>query len=571
MSMKKRWIYKPLPSESAITKLCNEINVSRPIATILGQRGITDYNKAKNFFRPSLSDLHDPFKMKDMDKAAALLHEAVQNKDKILIYGDYDVDGTTSVALVYQYLSKITDNIKFYIPDRYTEGYGVSEKGIAEAIQDQVNLLITLDCGIKAINTIAKAKENGIKVIVCDHHLPGSELPPADAVLDPKRRDCSYPYKELSGCGLGFKLLQAYHQQYEVSIDPKDFLDYVAVSIAADIVPITGENRILAFYGLKKINQSPQPGLQALIKISASRRPLEISEVVFGIAPRINAAGRIAHAKAAVDLLIASNEKEADALAKKVNTKNDDRRQKDSLITKEALEMIEQNGKLGMARSTVLFKNDWNKGVIGIVASRCIEKFHRPTIILTESNNKATGSARSVPGFDIYQAIEECRDLLEQFGGHTHAAGLTMELAKVKLFQQKFEEVVSRNISDDALIPQVEIDVKINFDDIKPNFFKVLSQMAPFGPMNMSPVFVSSNLSAHNINIVKEKHLKFTVNQEGNSAKFDAIGFNMNEYQKIIQNGTAFDMAYSIEINNHKGLRTLQLVVKDIKKSHNEA
>ncbi|MGK7389490.1 MAG: single-stranded-DNA-specific exonuclease RecJ [Candidatus Cyclobacteriaceae bacterium M2_1C_046] len=565
--MQKRWIYKNLPDQEKVQHLCTEINVSTPTASILLQRGICNYTDAKNFFRPTLDQLHDPFLMKDMDKAIDLLTKVLHAKEKILVYGDYDVDGTTSVALVYRYLSKITDSIEYYVPDRYTEGYGVSEQGIAYAAANHFNLIITLDCGIKAVNNIKKAVDLGIKVIVCDHHLPGAELPPAHAILDPKRNDCPYPYKELSGCGIGYKLIQAYQLKNKSAADPAELIDYVAVSIAADIVPITGENRTLAYYGIKKLADDPCPGLKALLDVSGSKNIPDVTDIVFGIAPRINAAGRIKHAKSAVELLVSQDLDSVKEFAANINVKNDDRRKVDAIITEEALAMIEADTKLQLAKSTVLFKNDWHKGVIGIVASRCIEKFYRPTIILTEHNNKATGSARSIPGFDLYKAIEECGDLLEQFGGHTHAAGLTLDVQNIPMFQERFERIVAENLPDDLLIPPVEIDIPLNFDQVTTNFFNILMQMMPFGPENFSPVFSATNINAQGVKILNEKHLKFTAQQSGQRKKFDSIAFNMTDKLEFLQNGTPFDMAFSLELNSYRGLRSIQLVVKDIKQS----
>lgn len=567
--MQKRWIYKNLPDQDQIESLSASINVSAAIASILLQRGVKDFDSAKKFFRPSLKHLHDPYLMKDMDKAVTLIDESLKNFHKILVYGDYDVDGTTSVALVYSFLKKLSNKVEFYVPDRYLEGYGVSEKGVQYAIENGFGLIITLDCGIKAVNNIKLAVDTGIKVIVCDHHLPGSELPPAHAVLDPKRSDCAYPYKELSGCGIGYKLIQAYAEKYKIKEKPTDFIDYVAVSIAADIVPITGENRTLSYFGIKKLKENPCPGLKALLEISGAKKDPDVNDIVFGIAPRINAAGRIKHAKAAVELLIADNVDEANLYAEQVNHKNDDRRKVDSIITEEALAMIEADVSLRLAKSTVLFKNDWHKGVIGIVASRCIERFYRPTIILTEHNNKATGSARSIAGFDLYKAIESCSDLLEQFGGHTHAAGLTLDVKNVPQFQEKFENIVASSISEELLVPQLILDLEINFDQISSNFLNVLMQMAPFGPENLSPIFASKKLNASGIKIINEKHIKFTAQQPGQRKKFEAIGYNMIDQVEILRNGTPFDMAFSLELNNYMGRKSIQLVVKDIKKSIN--
>lgn len=565
--MTRKWISKTPPLDEDISSLSREINVNHCLASILVQRGITSYDQAKYFFRPSLSHLHDPFLMKDMDKAVARLQEAVEKKERIMVYGDYDVDGTTSVALVYGFLHKIYSNIEYYIPDRYTEGYGVSMQGIEYAAKENVKLIISLDCGIKANDKIAAALNKGIDFIVCDHHRPGEVLPPAIAVLDPKRKDCEYPYKELSGCGVGYKLLEAYCIREKIDkSELLNYIDLVAVSIASDIVPITGENRVLAYYGLKKLNSSPLPGLKALMELGGLKEEMDITSVVFGIGPRINAAGRIDHAKYAVKLLLAEQTKEAETLAIPINKNNTRRKDVDSNITLEALAMIEGDLLSKDAKSTVLFKNDWHKGVIGIVASRCIEKYYRPTIILTESNNKATGSARSVIGFDVYDAISECSDLLEQFGGHMYAAGLTMELDKVTDFKQKFEEVVCRKIKEEHLIPQLEVDQCIDLNCINFKFYEILKQMAPFGPGNMHPIFITENVyAASKPQLLKGEHLKLSVKQEGSNFKIDAIGFKMAEYFPMISSGMPFKIAYCIEENNYRGNRTLQLILKDIK------
>lgn len=565
--MTRNWIPKDLPLDEDIASLSQEINVNPCLASILVQRGIDTFDKAKSFFRPSLSELHDPFLMKDMDKAVARLKAAMNNQERIMIYGDYDVDGTTSVALVYGFLRRIYDNIEYYIPDRYTEGYGVSIQGIEYAAKENIKLIVSLDCGIKAVDKVAKALEKGIDFIICDHHRPGDILPPAIAVLDPKRKDCEYPYKELSGCGVGYKLLEAYciRQRLDKSM-LLNFIDLVAVSIASDIVPITGENRVLAYFGLKKLNSAPLPGLKALMELGGLKENMDITAVVFGIGPRINAAGRIDHAKYAVELLLSEETKEAEALAIPININNTHRKDVDSNITIEALAMIEEDLLSKEAKSTVLFKNDWHKGVIGIVASRCIEKYYRPTIILTESNNKATGSARSVIGFDVYDAISECSDLLEQFGGHMYAAGLTMELDKVADFKQKFEEVVSRKIKEEHLTPQIEIDQCIDFDCINVRFYDIIKQMSPFGPGNMHPVFITENVYvAAKPQILKDVHLKLSVKQEGSTHRLDAIGFKMAEYFPIVSSGLPFKIAYCIEENNYRGNRMLQLILKDIK------
>lgn len=565
--MTRKWISKAQPSDEDISSLSKEININPCLASILVQRGIKTFDEAKSFFRPSLLHLHNPFLMKDMDKAVVRLQSAMENQEKIMIYGDYDVDGTTSVALVYGFLSKIYEHIEYYVPDRYTEGYGVSAQGIAYAAEAQVKLIISLDCGIKAVEKITLAQEKGIDFIVCDHHRPGDILPPAIAVLDPKRKDCEYPYKELSGCGVGYKLLEAYcmHQQLDKT-DLLNYIDLVAVSIASDIVPITGENRVLAYFGLKKLNSNPLPGLKALMELGGLKENMDITSIVFGIGPRINAAGRIDHAKYAVKLLLAEETRDAEALAIPINKNNTHRKDVDSNITLEALAMIEQDNLSRETKSTVLFKNDWHKGVIGIVASRCIEKYYRPTIILTESNNKATGSARSVLGFDVYDAISECADLLEQFGGHMYAAGLTMELDKVPAFKQRFEEVVCRKIKEEHLIPQIQVDQPIDLHCINFKFYEILKQMAPFGPGNMHPVFVTENVyAAARPQILKEEHLKISIKQEGFNYRMDAIGFKMAEYFPMISSGMRFKIAYCIEENNYRGHRTLQLILKDIK------
>jgi len=565
--MDKRWILKDTPDKEIIEKLTEEINVSYPLATILSQRGHTDFNKAKAFFRPKLSMLHNPFLMKDMNEAVERILQAFEAEEKILVYGDYDVDGTTSVALFFGAINKYYVNSDFYIPDRYSEGYGVSKKAIDWAAENNFSLIITLDCGIKSVELVDYAQSFGIDFIICDHHRPGEALPKAVAVLDPKREDCEYPFKELPGCGIGFKLLQGLsNKRPDLKIDPYDYLDLVAVSIASDIVPIYGENRVLAFYGIKKLVESPNPGLKALMRLAGIRDEVTITKIVFGLAPRINAAGRIKHAKAAVEMLLAESEEEAYHHGEKLNLKNNKRREFDSSITKEAIEMIEEDAKLSMAKTTVLFKNDWHKGVIGIVASRCIEQYYRPTIILTESNNKATGSARSVPGFDVYNAIEQCSDLLDQFGGHMYAAGLTMDVDKVPLFIEKFERVVAESIPDELLIPQVEIDTALTFDQITPNFFDVLNQMEPFGPGNPKPVFLSEDVFIiGNPRVIKDKHLKFTAQQNGSKKKFEAIGFNIAYLEKKMGAGVLFKIAYAIEENNYKGINSIQLNIKDIK------
>ncbi|MHA7129588.1 single-stranded-DNA-specific exonuclease RecJ [Algoriphagus namhaensis] len=560
--------------EGAITRLKEQINVDGILANILLQRGVHDFEQAKEFFRPSLDSLHDPFLMKDMDQAVNRILEAIRKEEKILIYGDYDVDGTTAVALVYSFLKSFYDRIDFYIPDRYQEGYGVSERGVRHAADENFSLIIALDCGIKAVEKVALAKELGVDFIICDHHTPGVKLPEAVAVLDAKRTDCDYPYKELSGCGVGFKLAQAIAQK--MGKDPASlyqYLDLLVVSIAADIVPITGENRVLAYFGLQQINTSPRPGLQALKDAGNLGSDISISDIVFKIGPRINASGRLEHAKASVELLIADQLPLAKVLARAVDQVNASRRNFDENITREAFEMIAEMESRQEWNATVLYKEDWHKGVIGIVASRCIEQYYRPTIILTESNGKATGSARSVVDFNIYDAIEECAELLEQFGGHKYAAGLTLSVDKVPLFQAKFEQVVRSRISEKHLKPVIEADDEISLDEITPKFYKVLKQMAPFGPGNPEPVFVIRNVYAENVTILKEKHLRFDLVQEGQQQRLVCLAFGRADEAKDPQRTTTnmlrskirFDLVGEIRENIFKGKSTLQVYLKDIK------
>lgn len=564
--MKKTWIYKPLPAQTVVQQLSESINVNPVLATLLVQRGITDLEEAKDFFRPSLEQLHNPFEMKDMDKAVSRLEKAISQEEKILIYGDYDVDGTTSVSLFYSFLIQIYSNIEFYIPDRYQEGYGVSQRGLDYAVDNNFKLVVTLDCGIQANEIVAKANLKNVDFIICDHHNPSEEIPNAVAVLDPKQKDCLYPFKELSGCGVGFKLLEAFCEKNSI---PKEnlfqLLDYLAISIACDIVPIVGENRILTKFGLDVVNTSPKIGIAALMKSAGFTTSLNVSNLVFGLGPRINAAGRIAHANQAVNLLISDDAEEAETLSFGINKKNELRKDYDSSITDEALAMIE-NEQLQDRKTTVLYSKDWHKGVIGIVASRCIEHYFRPTIILTESNGKATGSARSVVGFDIHEAIGECKDTITQFGGHKYAAGLTLPIENIPAFQKRFEEVVSRKITEDQLIPKVDIDLSIKLDKITFKFLNIIKQMSPFGPENRQPVFASHHLfDTGSARILKEKHLKLSVKQEGGKVVFDAIAFGMaDQYYHDIISGKPFSLAYTIEENTFRGSTTLQLMVKDI-------
>lgn len=564
--MQKRWTHK-LPSDpSIIESISTAINVNKTLSGILAQRGITQFDSAKKFFRPQFADLHDPFLMKGMEEAISRIDAAIAKGEKILIYGDYDVDGTTSVAVVYSFLTKRYPNIDFYIPDRYTEGYGVSFISIDWASNNGFSLIIALDCGIKAVDKVKYAKGKGVDFIVCDHHLPGDEIPDAVAILNPKQGDCPYPFKELSGCGIGFKLIQAYALKHGIAFtEIEQYLDLVAVSIAADLVPILDENRILVHHGLKKLKSNPNPGLRALLQAYAPKPEFSVSDIVFFIGPRINAAGRIADAKDSVRLMIADDYTNAKKIAELVNQHNIERRGFDLSITEQAFEMVEKDDSFAQRKSTVLFHNEWHKGVIGIVASRLIEKYYRPTIVLTESNGMATGSARSVDGFDLYHAIEACADLLEQYGGHTHAAGLTLKLDKVKPFAEKFEQVVANNIQERSLTPEIEYDASIALRTITPKFFSVLKQFSPFGPGNPNPVFMSKNVwDVGDVTIVGNNHLKMSLTQEEGGRIFKAIAFGLGEYYDKVAQGISFDICYTIEENHFNGHVNLQLNIKDI-------
>ena len=564
---RKRWTIKPPGNIETVRQLSKELNISLVLANLLVQRGVKSFDEAKKFFRPSLDDLHDPFLMQDMDKAIERLEHALGDGEKILVYGDYDVDGTTAVALVYSFLKTLNADVDYYLPDRYKEGYGISTQGIDYAVQNNFSLIIALDCGIKSVDKITYANERKIDFIICDHHRPGEIIPEAIAVLDPKRNDCEYPFKELSGCGIGFKLVQAFAIKHDISFENLLlYLDLVAVSTAADIVPVTGENRVLTFFGLNWLNANPRPGIQAILELTNVKKKLTVSDIVFIIGPRINAAGRMQDARQAVELLISANKEDALTEGKKTNDTNLERRSVDSSITEHAFRMIEDDELHHSKKTTVLFHSGWHKGVIGIVASRLTEKYYRPTVILTESNGKATGSARSVKDFDIYNAIESCSDLLEQFGGHMYAAGLTMKLENVKLFREKFEDVVSSTIEEHMLVQQVEIDSDLKLGEITPSFFNVLRQFAPFGPGNMQPVFRSTEVwDTGYAKIVGTNHLKFTVTQAGNSKiYFNAIGFNLGEYLPLINRKLPFSICYTIEENEFNGKVSLQLNVKDI-------
>ncbi len=568
-----------------VERLAKELSISPKLTNLLVQRGVTSYDEAKTFFRPSLEALHDPFLMKDMDKAVNRILEAIAANENIMVYGDYDVDGTTAVSLVYSFLKNIHKKIEFYIPDRYLEGYGISIKGIDTAAAHQVKLIIALDCGIKAIDKVKYAAGKGIDFIIGDHHRPGDEIPGAVAVLDPKRADCPYPYKELSGAGVGFKLTQALAAKLRIQ-DEKVYagLDLLAISIAADIVPITGENRILAYYGLKQINHNPRPGVYSILKTSGFERVAEngqdkpvfsreitISDLVFVVGPRINAAGRIKDATDSVRLLISNHDEYAEKLGGEINVLNTTRRDLDSSITQEAIDMIRASETLKKKKTTVLFKEEWHKGVIGIVASRLIEHFYKPTIVLTLADGLVTGSARSVKGFDIYDAIDSCSHLLEHFGGHTYAAGLAMKPEKLDAFLEEFEAYAEKHLTDAMLVPEIEIDEELYLSDINSKFYRILKQFAPFGPGNMSPLFVSHHLidTGYAKAVGKNgeaRHLKFEVvhrDHSGNPLK--AIAFNMGEHWQEMKKGKTFSLCYHLDENTWLGQTSLQLRVKDIR------
>lgn len=573
--MQKRWTVIAKPKEEAVELLASELNDLNPrLCQILIQRGIDSFEKAKKFFRPSWDQIHDPFLMKDMDLAVDRLLRAIEKGENILIFGDYDVDGTTSVALVYSYLLNFYPRLDYYIPDRYTEGYGISIAGIDYADDNDISLIIALDCGIKAIDKIDYARQKGIDFIICDHHTPGDSLPEAASVLDPKRTDCNYPFKELSGCGVGFKLMQAFTERSGYSEELLlDKLDYLAVSICADIVPIVGENRVLCYFGLQKLNQNPQLGFKSLLQqANYKKNSLSVMDVVFTLAPRINAAGRIESGRKAVEVLIAENVEMAQIGGEEINIQNQDRRELDSSITAEALAMIENDEKLKNQKSTLLFKSDWHKGVIGIVASRCIEHYYRPTIILTESNGHAAGSARSVKGYSVYEAIEACSDLLTQFGGHKYAAGMTLPLENIEAFKAKFEEVVSSTIPDELLKPEIEIDAEIALSEINRKFYSVLKQFAPFGPANMKPIFLSRSVTDRgHAKIVGSNHLKLDVVDPNNrNISIQAIGFGLGQHLGLVRSGIPFDICFNVEENEWNGKTNLQLIIKDIKASDQE-
>ena len=561
-----RWTLKPKPSIDKIALLANELSTDLNVATLLVQRGIETYKEAKNFFRPNLNELHDPFLMQDMQKAVERIEQAVANEENILVYGDYDVDGTTAVSLVSSYLKTFYSNVATYIPDRYDEGYGISYQGIDFAEDNDFSLIIALDCGIKAIEKVEYASNKKIDFIICDHHRPGTELPNAIAVLDPKREDCNYPFDELCGCGVGFKLVQALATRRDQDInDLSSYLDMVATAIAADIVPITGENRILAYHGLEQINSNPRPGIKAIIN-QLKKDILTITDVVFIIAPRINAAGRMKHGNYAVELLTEKDIDIAERKAAEIEIFNTNRRDLDKLITKEALQQIENNNEQ-QNFTTVVYHENWHKGVIGIVASRLMETYYRPTLVFTKNDEKLAASARSVSGFDVYNALEACKEYIEQFGGHKYAAGLTLLETSYKKFKHKFEQVVKETIPEELLSPEIKIDLEIAFSEITPKFYRIIKLFGPFGPRNMKPVFVSNNLkdTGYSRKVGEDQsHLKLSViSEEGQ--RMDGIGFNLGSFYDKIANGNPFSVVFTIEENHWNGNTTLQLNIKDIK------
>ena len=560
-----RWTLKTAPNKKKVNQLSNDLSIDPILASLLVQRNIDSFKKAKEFFRPSLEDLHDPFLLKDMDRAVSRIEKAIIDNENILIYGDYDVDGTTSVSLVSSYLKTITNHIATYIPDRYDEGYGISYQGIDFASDNNFSLIIALDCGIKAIEKVNYATQKNVDFIICDHHKPGDEIPKALAVLNPKRVDCTYPYKELCGCGVGFKLVHALASRRGQTIeDIQQYLDLVATAIAADIVPITGENRILTYYGLEVINSNPRNGIKAIIH-QINKKKLTITDVVFIIAPRINAAGRIKHGNYAVELLTEMNYEAALDFAASIEKFNLERKELDKKITYEALQQIESANEKEKF-STVVYSENWHKGVIGIVASRLIESFYRPTLVFTKSGNKLAASARSVRGFDVYEALNECSEFIEQFGGHKYAAGLTLDPKNYSAFKNKFEEVVKATIDKKLLIPEITIDLELELSEITPKFFRILQQMGPFGPQNMKPVFKTTSVrdNGYGKTVGSDKsHLKLNIIDGADKKTYNAIGFGLGNKIKSIKGD--FDIAYSLDENEWKGNTSIQLILKDLK------
>jgi single-stranded-DNA-specific exonuclease len=574
--MTKRWFIKESPSIEQVKQLSEQLSINNALSTLLIQRKILNYEAAQDFFRPNLKNLHDPFLMKNMEEAVNRIELANKKNERILLFGDYDVDGTTAVALMWEVLSQLHSNIDYYIPDRYKEGYGISFAGIDYAEATFCSLIIALDCGIKAHDKVNYANEKGIDFIICDHHEPGETVPDA-IILDPKQKDCTYPYKELSGCGVGFKLLQAYFEKNEL-----DFgvlyknLDLLAISIGADLVPITGENRILAYFGLEMINKKPRLGFDELLKQAKKTLPLSMTNVVFIIAPRINAAGRIHEGKKAVQLMISQNEDELGLLAKSIEEDNIERRALDKKISDEALEMLESDSNFENQISTVVFNDNWHKGVIGIVASRLIEKHYKPTIVLTKIEDKYTGSARSIKGLDIHDALDECTLYIEQFGGHSFAAGMTIHKDNIHLFKSKFEEVVREKLKKEDTVPIQEVDYELNFIELfeanenrnlVPKFKRIIDQLEPHGPGNMKPVFISKNVYVEDVRLLKDLHLKLILTQPGTGITMAAIGFNLGDKIDLVLSKDPIDILYTLETNEWNNQISLQLNIKDIRLS----
>jgi len=575
--MINKWNYLTLTSDQTAQKesLAKELGISPILTHLLVQRGIKSFDQAKQFFRPQLSDLHDPFLMNDMDKAVARLNAALQKKEHILIYGDYDVDGTSAVALVYKFLQQFTSNIGYYIPDRYGEGYGISHKGIDFAAENGYKLMIALDCGIKSVEKIDYAKTKGIDFIICDHHVPDDKLPDAIAVLDAKRVDSTYPYDQLSGCGVGFKFMQAFAQNNNIKFsDLTPLLDLVAISIASDIVPITGENRILAYYGLKQLNSNPSVGLKAIIETCGLiDKDITISDIVFKIGPRLNASGRIETGNESVELMTTNDPVIARRKSGEINQYNQTRKDLDKNITEEANSALQACTNLSDRKGIVVYNKEWHKGVIGIVASRLTEEYYRPAIVLTRTDDLATGSARSVPGFDIYKAIDHCRDLLENFGGHTYAAGLSMKVEKVPEFTKRFEDYVAKNILPEQMVPTVDIDEELSFKEITPKFIRQLKLFSPFGPDNAKPTFCTKSVSDYGTSRLfgrEMNHLKLELIDKDSQNIMNGIAFSQQKHINYVKSRNTFDIAYSIEENNYNGGNYTQLLIKDIKTEGNE-
>ena len=571
MTKERKWILKDPADPEKVGRLSAELGIDRVLAELLVKRGVETFEQARSFFRPSLDDLHDPFLMKDMDKAVKRIRTAITTEEGILVYGDYDVDGTTAVALVYSFLRRYSTNVDFYIPDRYEDGYGLSYRGIDWAKEHGFSLIITLDCGIKANEKVDYAASLGLDVIICDHHLPESTIPAAVAVLDPKREDDNYPFDDLSGCGVGFKLVQAYSREYDIPFETLiPLLDLLVVSISADLVSMTGENRVLAHFGLRQLNENPRKGLQAIATLSKLEPGhLSIDDIVFKIGPRINAAGRMESGRLAVELLTSSDEHSAAVVGEKINDNNNERKSIDREITQEALEMVQSGAALSSSAATIVYNPNWNKGVVGIVASRLVEAFYKPTIVLTKSNDFITGSARSVAGFDLYEAIDSCADLMENFGGHVYAAGLTLREENLPEFVRRIEEFISTRITQEMLTPFTEIDARLEFSQITPKFFRLLKQFQPFGPGNTNPVFQTENVydggKGRKVG-ADGVHMKLDlIDEKQPFHQIPAIAFNMSEYFDYIKAGNPFDICYSIVENYYRGNSTLQLRIKDIR------